>query len=456
MRNFKTIIALLLSLVMIFSLVACGSAEDEKEDKKDKEKTEQTDSDKDTDKGDKNDKDDNDDKDTDKDNGDDEGKKPGKEESKNEDVDDYSVAQLIVGKWEAKLDVTELIAGTFIDSIEDGDEYFEFDDMYYYIEMSFTKDGDVKVVASMDEAVEIFIEGIEKGFPGYAESLGTTMEEIYEEMDTDEDGFAEAFAELMGVGEMTFEEEGVYEIDGNEIVVDGDGLPVEFKDVNTFVVSGEDFEMGLGEDAEFERSGKFNPPAASEVEDNEVSSKDEDDAPSKDEDDEPSKNDDPEDLIVGKWSAKVDASEFAEDAFFSATNDLYISDYFDFDGLCIDVDFEFKKNGEVTFAIDFNDFAEGLIEILEDGIEDYADETGFDVDDFYAAFESDEEDFVKDFADNSNVEAEAEYEIDGNEIVIEGEGCEFEFDGEDTLLLNTVGLGLEGLVDDDMIEFERQ
>jgi len=452
MRNFKTIIALLLSLVMIFSLVACGSTEDEKEDKKDKEKTEQTDSDKDTDKGDKNDKD------TDKDNGDDEGKKPDKEDSKKEDVDDYSVAQLVVGKWEAKLDVTELIGDAFIEGMEDdnADEYFKFGKMYFEVKMSFTEDGEVTVSASMEDAIETFIKGIEKGFPDYAEANDIDMDDIYDEMDTDEDGFAEAFADLMGLGEMTMEESGEYQIDGNEIVVDGDGLPVEFTDVNTFVVAGEDFELGFGEDVEFERSGKFNPPDADDVKDNEVSSDDEDDKPSKDEDDAPSKNDDPEDLIVGEWSAKVDASEFAEDAFFSATNDFYISDYFDFDGLCIDVDFEFKKNGEVTFAIDFNDFAEGLIEILEDGIEDYADETGFDVDDFYAAFESDEDDFVKDFADNSNVEVEAEYEIDGNEIVIEGEGCEFEFDGEDTLLLDTVGLGLEGLVDDDMIEFERQ
>ncbi len=436
MRNFKTIIALLLSLVMIFSLVACGSAEDDKKDKNDNEKTEQTDSEKDE----------------------------GKGNNKKEDVDDYSVAQLIVGKWEAKLDVTELIGDAFIEGMEDGGEYFDFDKMYFYVEMDFTKDGDVTVSASMDDAIDTFVEGIVEGFPAYAEANDLTMEEIYEEMGTDEDGFAEAFVDMMGLGEMTMEEESVYEIDGNEIVVDGDGLAVEFKDVNTFVVSGEDFEMGFGEDIEFERSGKFNPPDADEVKDNEVGKTDvdkpskdeEDDKPSKDEDKETSKNDDPEDLIVGEWSAKVDASEFAEDAFFSATNDLYISDYFDFDGLYINVDFEFKKNGDVVFAVDFTDFAEGLVEILEDGIEDYADETGFDADDFYAAFESDADDFVKDFADNSNIEVEAEYEIDGNEIVIEGEGCEFEFDGEDTLLLDTVGLGLEGLVEDDMIEFDRQ
>lgn len=191
-------------------------------------------------------------------------------------------------------------------------------------------------------------------------------------------------------------------------------------------------------------------------------SNDDDDKSNEDEEDEkkPSKNDDPEDLIVGEWAAKVDITDSVIEGFALGLGDEEAAEYFDFDKMYLNVFIEFKKNGDIKLGVDGEDFVDIFVEGIEAGIEDYADANGIDMEDVYANLETDEDNFAEDFAamlgfDSLSGEMEAEYEIDGDEIVIDGEGCEFEFDGEDTLLLDTVGLGLETLTEDDVVEFER-
>ncbi|MBR6807727.1 MAG: hypothetical protein IKM46_05010 [Clostridia bacterium] len=248
MRNIKMLIALLLSLVMIFTLAACSSVEDDKDDKKDKEeKTEQTDDndedDKENDEDTKDDEDDKKDEEDTKDEDEDTKKETDPEEDEPSDSDDP--ADLIVGKWRAKIDVTEAmelaIAVSGFDDVGALD-YFEFDKMYYIVDMNFKKNGDLNITMDIGDMIDVLIEGLENGLEEYADANGIDVDDLYAALDTDADNFGEKFVELCGFENLSYDVESEYEIVDDEIVVEGDGLAFEFEDEDTLLLDAE----GLG------------------------------------------------------------------------------------------------------------------------------------------------------------------------------------------------------------------
>ena len=109
----------------------------------------------------------------------------------------------------------------------DAGECFKFDDMYYIVELVFDADGEATKTIYFNEAFEVYLDGIIEGFPVYAEYMGTTMEEIYDSLGTDEDNFREALIEEWDLDDDSYVEIGEYTIEDDIIVVDGHEIEFE-------------------------------------------------------------------------------------------------------------------------------------------------------------------------------------------------------------------------------------
>jgi len=439
MKTLKILIALLLSLVMVFSLVACGDdSGNGRDDDRDEENEENV-----------------------------------------EDVDDYTVAQLVVGDWEAKVDITDYIVERFADQLDDEDDAdcFKFGKMYAEISMSFSKDGEVEMEVSVDDAIKTFKKGLKNGLVDYAEEVGVDLEEI----DGNEDELVESMLDMLSLEDFNSSNSDDYMIDGDEIVIDGEGCEVDFEDVNTFILNDSGFSITDDDDLEFKRVGKFDPPSKKEVKDNELDNFDDEEDDEEDDRDEDEKNTlgtpttdkvsaeientiNPsldENWIVGLWEAQIDITDALYGMLVASMGDGDVEDYFDFDDSFIYIRMEFDYDNSLVLTADAAYMVSNVVSGLEDGIEDYAEANGVDIEELYAELDTDEDHFADDFVEMLGLESlssefEGEYEIDGDEIVVDGESLEFDYDGGDAFTVSAYDLGLDTLIEEDEIEFVRK
>ena len=206
MKNVKRIAALLLALVMVFALCACSDSGSGKDKDKD---------------------------------------------DKVEKVEKKTDAELIVGTWEATVDIGDYINAEMAG--EPGMEYFDFSGVEATLSYEFDEDGDYVLTISMNKELleKVFRNAMQKILEEAAAAEGYTPEELAaEEGMTVEELLEESFDAENFFGDET--ERGSYEIkDGKLYIFDrGDELDeddyFEYKlkgDKLTLVVEYEDGEL---------------------------------------------------------------------------------------------------------------------------------------------------------------------------------------------------------------------
>ena len=217
MKNVKRIAALLLALVMVFALCACSDSGSGKDKDKD---------------------------------------------DKVEKVEKKTDAELIVGTWEATVDIGDYINAEMAG--EPGMEYFDFSGVEATLSYEFDEDGDYVLTISMNKELleKVFRNAMQKILEEAAAAEGYTLEELAAEEGMTVEELLDAAMEESFDAEDFFDDEterGSYEIkDGKLYIFDrGDELDeddyFEYKlkgDKLTLVVEYEDGELSDESEAE--------------------------------------------------------------------------------------------------------------------------------------------------------------------------------------------------------------
>lgn len=162
----------------------------------------------------------------------------------------------------------------------------------------------------------------------------------------------------------------------------------------------------------------------------------------------------PEELIVGEWEAKIDMTDYFMEGFEGTLGEG--AEYFDFGKIKMNFIMEFEEDGDFSFEIDEDDFADVIDDIkdaLRDGMKGYLEASvagmGVSLDELLAAQGTTLEDLIDQTVNSFEAEdmmdsfekLKGEYEVKGDKLYVwdededDGNYIEFEVD-EDTLKLD--------------------
>ena len=213
----KRILCIVLALTMVVALVACGSSEDE--DEEEEEETAE------------------------------EGGKKGGKKDKKETEEEPEEEETLVGEWTAEIDMSDYLNEMLAESGLDMD----FSDFVLVMNITFDEDGTYEAemdTSKLNKAMEAFADDLwdlmiemiaEEADVSAAEaeelleSEGMTKDDLIEEM-----GIEEAFADMEN-------QTGDWELDGDELSLDGGIAIIEFEGDEFSIVEVEDDEEGIGE-----------------------------------------------------------------------------------------------------------------------------------------------------------------------------------------------------------------
>lgn len=236
MKKFKSILALLLALVVMFTFFGCAEQEDD-DKKSDKESTSQN--------SDKND----DDKD--------------REEEKEEDTG-------IVGEWEGTVDLSVIYNPLFEQMLgEDLAKYLELDSFDVRVTFNFEEDGEYDLVFNKRDFEDALEDASKIWVDGYYDIIELAIEDAGLDMTADEYAqealgctIEEYVSSVMVVDTSSLEQSGNYELDGNKLYVDEedeyyiialDGDELEFKEYRGTTEMESELEAALLDNVIFER-----------------------------------------------------------------------------------------------------------------------------------------------------------------------------------------------------------
>ncbi len=156
--------------------------------------------------------------------------------------------------------------------------------------------------------------------------------------------------------------------------------------------------------------------------------------------------------IVGDWEAEMDFGSIVNDIMMASDEEM--AEYFDFDGLAVVFDFEFKKNGKCSMEAD-EDSVEDMLADLEDimleGLEKYLVSLGISEDEIDTYMDQLADEMIDamysefDPSDLTGISEDGEYEFDGEELTIDDEAVDFEIKGANkfVIIIEQDGIELE-------------